>query len=197
MSPLTDEERQKLLTLARQALEAGVLRHGGPDLEGYFGALAENGGAFVTLRLHGELRGCIGQVESDEALARNVARSAASAALHDPRFPSVTPAELPDISIEISVLSPLADIAPEAIEIGRHGLLISEGLRHGLLLPQVPAQWGWDREQFLEQTCLKAGLPADAWRRGARVQAFTTLVIAEPDQVAALHSAEAHSSTPR
>jgi AmmeMemoRadiSam system protein A len=199
MSPLTDEEGRSLLTLARRSLESAVLRRGRPDVAGYAGALAESQGAFVTLRRRSELRGCIGRVEPNEPLAETVAECAASAALHDPRFPPVTALELPEITTEISVLSPLADISPERIELGRHGLVISSGSRRGLLLPQVPEQWGWDREQFLGQTCSKAGLPADAWRRGARIQAFTTQVVAEPDiaPFRAFHAAGARSLRPR
>jgi len=187
MSPLTEEEGRALLAIARQAIEAAVLERRQPDVEGYSGTLAEPAGAFVTLRREGELRGCIGHVEADEPLARTVSSCAASSALYDPRFPPVSPAEVSRINIEISVLSPLRDIAPEDIEIGRDGLMISSGFRRGLLLPQVPVEWDWDREQFLEQTCVKAGLPANAWRRGARIQAFTTQIIDEPE--AALPSA--------
>lgn len=186
MSPLTEDEGQKLLAIARRSLEAAVLGQRPPDLEGYSGPLAERCGAFVTLRREGELRGCIGHVESDEPLVQTVAGCAASAALSDPRFPAVSPAELPDISIEISVLSPLADILPDEIEIGRHGLMISSGFRRGLLLPQVPLEWGWDREEFLTQTCFKAGLPPNAWRRGVRIQAFTTQIVDEADPASAM-----------
>ncbi|HEV2424644.1 MAG TPA: AmmeMemoRadiSam system protein A [Terriglobia bacterium] len=198
MSPLTEEEGRTLLVIARQAIEAAVLERRPPDVQGYSGNLAEPGGAFVTLRREGELRGCIGHVEADEALTLTVANCAASAALYDPRFPAVLPAELPHLDIEISVLSPLTDIAPEAIEIGRHGLMISSGFRRGLLLPQVPLEWGWDRESFLEQTCAKAGLPTNAWRRGARIQGFTTQIIAGRDDASVASSnPAAHSSSLR
>jgi AmmeMemoRadiSam system protein A len=112
-----------------------------------------------------------------------------AAALHDPRFPAVTSQEIPELSLEISVLSPLTEIAPEKIEIGRHGLLISRGAQHGLLLPQVAVEWNWNREQFLEETCLKAGLPPDAWQHGARIQAFTAQVFEETDAAPAAHPA--------
>jgi len=181
MSPLSEDEGRTLLGIARQAIEAAVLERRPPDVQGYSGRLAEPAGAFVTLRRDGELRGCIGHVEADEPLALAVASSAASSALYDPRFPPLSPAEVPHINIEISVLSPLTDIAPEEIEIGRDGLMISSGFRRGLLLPQVPLEWDWNREEFLEQTCVKAGLPANAWRRGARIQAFTTQIIDEPE----------------
>ncbi len=115
--------------------------------------------AFVTLKKAGQLRGCIGYIEPHAPLIEAVADNAQSAALRDPRFAPVTPEELPDISIEVSALTPLEPVADvEEIEIGRHGLVISQGPNHGLLLPQVPVEWGWDREEFLEHTCLKAGL---------------------------------------
>ena len=181
MSPLTEEEGQALLAVARLSLESAVLGCPVSFLPAQTGVLAEKRGVFVTLRQAGELRGCIGHVEPGEALAGATAACAASAALQDPRFPPVVAGELPDIRIEISVLSTLEDVTPGEIELGRHGLMISAGIRRGLLLPQVPAQWGWSRRQFLEQTCTKAGLDPGAWRRGARIQAFTTQVIAEPD----------------
>ncbi len=197
MSPLTEDESQILLAIARRSLEAAILQQSPPNLKGCSGKLAEHRGAFVTLRRHGELRGCIGHVEPDEPLVQTVAGCAASAALCDPRFPPVSRAELPHINIEISVLSPLTDIAPAGIEVGVHGLMISTGFRRGLLLPQVPVEWGWNREEFLEQTCAKAGLPLNAWRRGARIQAFTTEIIAESDDASAMstHTAETHSSS--
>jgi uncharacterized protein (TIGR00296 family) len=86
------------------------------------------------------------------------------------------------LRLEISILSPLVDVAPPQVEVGRHGLLISRGAQRGLLLPQVAVEWNWDREQFLEETCLKAGLPADAWQHGARIQAFTAEVLKEPSK---------------
>jgi AmmeMemoRadiSam system protein A len=192
MSPLTEEEGRTLLAIARRSVAAAVLGQSPPDLPGHSGPLAERCGAFVTLRRHEELRGCIGHIESDEPLVQTVAGCGASAALCDPRFPPVSAAEIPDLSIEISVLSPLADISPEEIEIGRHGLMISRGLRRGLLLPQVPLEWAWDREEFLSQTCFKAGLPPNAWCHGARIQAFTTQIIEEPE--AALSAVSRKSS---
>jgi uncharacterized protein len=198
MLRLTDDEAVALLVIARRSLERAASGQSPPQGEPHAGALAEPAGAFVTLRRLGELRGCIGHVEADKPLAQTTAECAASAALLDPRFPPVTLFEVPEISIEISILSPLVDVQPGDIRLGRHGLMISSGFRRGLLLPQVPAEWGWDREQFLEQTCLKAGLPPHAWERGARIQAFTTLVIAEAGPIAS-HGSPAratHSSSP-
>lgn len=184
MPPLTDEDRKILLRLARQALEKGVC--GVPEPEELLSpspALTEPRGAFVTLRKQGELRGCIGHVLTSDPLYKTVQECAVAAALSDPRFPSVTPDETPSLHLEISVLSKPAEIAPEQIMIGEHGLIISRGWRRGLLLPQVPVTWHWDRERFLEETCTKAGLPADAWRKGARIEAFTAEVFEEPSEI--------------
>lgn len=180
MPPLSDADQRALLRIARQALEQKLLRAPQSPEEASSPSLQRSGGAFVTLHETGHLRGCIGRIESSAPLFQTVAACAVSAAMDDPRFNPVQPEEVPLLRIEISVLSPLLDISPEQIELGNHGLLISQGARRGLLLPQVPAQWGWDREQFLSQTCIKAGLPADAWRRGARIQAFTAQVFEEP-----------------
>jgi AmmeMemoRadiSam system protein A len=128
------------------------------------------------------LRGCIGHIEASAPLSETVRECAVAAAVRDPRFEPITSLELADLRIEISVLSDLIDVRPEEVEVGRHGLLISRSFRRGLLLPQVATQWHWDREQFLEQTCLKAGLPADAWRQDARIQAFTADVFAEAEE---------------
>ncbi len=190
MSPLTDAEQQLLLRLARQVLEAGVRGEPLPVLEDPPGALRENCGAFVTLRKGTRLRGCIGYVERLRPLSQTVRECTLAAACRDPRFKPVSANELPDLRLEISVLSPFADITPEEIEIGRHGLLVSRGPLRGLLLPQVAVEWKWDRERFLAETCLKAGLEEDAWRHGARTQAFTAQVFAESSNpVRAFHHA--------
>lgn len=189
MSPLSDEDRRSLLTLARRSLEQGVQGLGLPDLSGFSGQLLEKAGAFVTLRHQGALRGCIGQVEAHHPVVQTVAECSVSAALHDPRFQPVDPSELPDLAIEVNVLSPPFDIRPDDIEIGRHGLLVSSLFARGLLLPEVAVEWNWDPQRFLDETCHKAGLPAGAWRQDARVQAFTTQVFAEPGFHAATQSA--------
>lgn len=179
---LTEEERRRLLGIARGALEAH-LRGERASRPAKDGGLGEPRGAFVTLRRRqdGELRGCIGTMEPERPLAEAVARMAVAAATQDGRFDPVTSGELPSLRIEISALGPLQRIRPEDVEVGRHGLLISLGPRRGVLLPQVPVEHGWDRETFLDHTCWKAGLPEDAWRRAeAELLAFTADVFDEP-----------------
>jgi len=127
--------------------------------------LKEEFGAFVTLKIGGRLRGCIGYLVGDGPLHKTVARMARSAAFEDPRFPPLAKNEFGKIDVEISILSPITPCPDVSrIEIGRHGLIIRKGQHSGLLLPQVPVEWGWDREKFLAHTAMKAGLPADAWK---------------------------------
>ena len=171
-------ERRILLQLAHRAIAAGV-ENFRLDLTPPSEHLAQPRGSFTTLHLHGKLRGCIGYVIVKYSLYRTVAETAQAAAFNDPRFPSVTAEEASQLEIQISVLSALQPIDPEQVVIGRHGLMVSQGGRRGLLLPQVPLEWGWDRETFLAQTCLKAGLPQDAWRQGAELQAFTAEVFSD------------------
>ena len=180
MLQLTDAQKDRLLELARTALEEAVRTGKVSEAAESAEALQTRCGAFVTLTRQGRLRGCIGHIEAARPLYATVRECARAAALDDPRFDPVTPAELSSLHIEISILAPLVDIAPDQVEVGRHGLLISRGGRRGLLLPQVVDEWNWNREQFLRETCLKAGLPADAWQHGARIQAFTALVVKEP-----------------
>lgn len=179
--PLSEADENRLLRLARQALEGCLLQNRAERAEEPPERLHAPLGAFVTLRKEGQLRGCIGRVEASVPLDQTVRECAVAAALRDPRFEPVTPDEVPDLRIEISVLSGITDVRPEEVEVGRHGLLISQGSQRGLLLPQVATHFNWDRERFLEETCLKAGLPPDAWRHGARIQAFTAQVFGEPE----------------
>jgi len=184
MLQLTDDQKDRLLELARAALEAAVGSGKVSEMAESAEALKTPCGAFVTLTRRGRLRGCIGHIEAARPLYATVRECARAAALDDPRFDPVTPAELSSLQIEISILSPLVDIAPHEVEVGRHGLLISDGGRRGLLLPQVAEEWNWNREQFLQETCMKAGLPADAWQHGARIQAFTAQIVKEPSTLA-------------
>jgi AmmeMemoRadiSam system protein A len=195
MPPLSDRDKAQLLRLARQAIEQCTLGRHLPALaEPEMDSLGARCGVFVTLRKAGLLRGCIGHIEASTSLWQTVRECAVAAASRDPRFEPVTPLELADLQIEISVLSALTDIRPEEVEVGRHGLLISRDFHRGLLLPQVATQWRWDREQFLEQTCIKAGLPPDAWRQGSRIQAFTAEVFAESKGCPEVNTARAARS---
>jgi AmmeMemoRadiSam system protein B/AmmeMemoRadiSam system protein A len=174
---LSNPEQQELVGIARRALELMVRRNQIFDPQLRHSRLGTPAGAFVTLKKQGRLRGCIGFIEPPGPLYRTVALAAGAAATRDQRFRPVTPAELPSIEIEISVLSPPRRIQdPGLVEVGKHGLIVSQGGRKGLLLPQVPVENQWDRRMFLQQACLKAGLPKDAWKRGAELFVFEALV---------------------
>lgn len=172
------EERALLLRLAHDSilssLENRRLSLDPPNLH-----FAEPRGVFTSLYLHNELRGCVGFVLPVNPVYRAVAETARAAAFEDARFTPVTRAEAPHLQIELSILSPPKAIVAEEIEIGRHGLLISMAGSRGLLLPQVPVERNWDRVTFLEQTCRKAGLPLDAWKNGATIDAFTAEVFGD------------------
>jgi uncharacterized protein len=176
---ISEQDRTLLLRLAREAIagHVGLGRTEAPEMSG---VLAQPGGAFVTLHKEGELRGCIGHIEATEALGRVVSRCAVAACSKDPRFAPLTSSELEHIDIELSVLGALEPIeGPGDIEVGRHGLVVELGWQRGLLLPQVATEWNWDAATFLAQTCHKAGLPRDAWQKGARVWRFEAEVFGE------------------
>lgn len=176
----SEADRRRLLEIARRAIEAHTANRPlpVPDVSGVLGT---RGGAFVTLHTGSELRGCIGHVEADQPLGEVVPRCAIAAASEDPRFPPVTANELRRLVIELSLLGMLEPLAgPAEVEIGRHGLVASQGGRRGLLLPQVAVEWDWDAEAFLAHTCHKAGLLRDAWKRGANLWRFEAEVFAEP-----------------
>jgi uncharacterized protein len=177
-SEFSQEERQLLLRLAHRAISAALAVQK-LDLTPPTRHLAEPRGAFTTLHLQGKLRGCIGYVLPKHSLFQAVAETAQAAAFEDPRFVPVTADEAPLLAIEISVLSLLQPIRPEEVVIGVHGLVVAKDGRRGLLLPQVPTEWGWDRETFLSQTCLKAGLAPDCWMHGAEIKAFTAEVFGD------------------
>jgi AmmeMemoRadiSam system protein A len=173
------DDQRRLLDLAHRALEARVRHTGLPEVDDTLAPDVKRG-AFVTI-LHGdELRGCLGRLNSPLPIAQLVAQLAQDVADSDPRFNRVTPQELDDIAVEISVLTTERKIqSVDEIEVGRHGLIVEQGTSRGLLLPQVPTEHGWDRDTFLDHTCLKAGLAADAWRRGARIYVFEAQVFGE------------------
>ncbi|MCE5334905.1 MAG: AmmeMemoRadiSam system protein B [Desulfobacteraceae bacterium] len=164
---LSDADKAKLHAIAREVIESKCLGTKPVGQAAFVTSpkLKEHRGAFVTINKKGQLRGCIGQVVATQPLADSVAEMAEAAALHDPRFSPLRPDELPDITIEISVLTPFEKMqSPDEIVIGKHGLIIRRGISSGLLLPQVASDYGWDAKTFLEQTCVKAGLPKDAWK---------------------------------
>jgi len=178
MAEYSDEERRLLLQLAHDAIAAALDKRD-IDLAPPSDHLAEHRGAFTTLHKNEGLRGCVGYVFPMYSLYRTIAETAVAAALNDTRFLPVGVEEVARLQVEISVLSPLQVIDPEDVEVGKHGLLITYGNRRGLLLPQVPIEHHWDRETFLRQTCVKAGIPPDAWEHGAKVEAFTAEVFRE------------------
>jgi AmmeMemoRadiSam system protein A len=174
----TPEERAVLLKLAHESILSALERRE-ISLTPPSSHLEEPRGAFTTIYFHGDLRGCVGYVFPVASLYRTVAETARAAAFEDRRFSPVSPQEAPELDVSLSILSALRVITPEEVEIGRHGLVVSHGGRRGLLLPQVPVEHQWDRATFMEQTCRKAGLPLDAWRQDATLEAFTAEVFGD------------------
>ena len=174
----SQEERSLLLRAAHDSILAALERReilsDAPTSH-----FAEPRGAFTSLYLRDNLRGCVGYVLPVGSVYRAVIETARAAAFEDTRFHPVTLEEAQHVQIELSILSVPQSISPEEVEVGRHGLLITAGFRRGLLLPQVAVEHNWDRVTFLEQTCRKAGLPCDAWQTGATVEAFTAEVFGE------------------
>jgi AmmeMemoRadiSam system protein A len=196
LAALTKSQRTELLKLARVSIAVYLKSGYIPNYKTDDPLLTQNSGAFVTLWQRGEpievrretppvsfrtkLRGCIGYVWADKPLYQVVQRMAVSAATSDPRLPALTFDELNDVNIEISVLSPLylaTDL--EQIQVGMHGLMIVHDGRRGVLLPQVPVERGWNRQEFLEHLCLKAGLPLESWRNQPELYMFRTIKFGE------------------
>ncbi|HUV88555.1 MAG TPA: AmmeMemoRadiSam system protein B [Anaerolineae bacterium] len=177
---LTPAQREELLALARTAI-AEYLKTGEiPEYETGDPILNRRSGTFVTLRENSELRGCIGHTRGDQPLYQVVQQMAVAAATEDPRFPPLKPEELDQVTLEISVLSPFRRVTDTGqIQVGTHGLMIFADGHQGLLLPQVPVEQGWDREEFLENLCLKAGLAPDCQARQPALYAFTAVVFGE------------------
>jgi uncharacterized protein len=198
MSSLASSEKKTLLEIARNAVVCAV-EGAGARREVTAGAHAEKlagsaagAGAFVTLRTRGRLRGCIGQISPNLPLTEVIAYCARAAALEDPRFAPVRVDELGDVEIEISVLSAPEEIAPDSIRVGEHGLIITQGLLRGVLLPHVATEFRWPAQRFLEETCVKAGLDRDAWKHPeTEIQAFTAEVFDEKEMRAASASESA------
>lgn len=181
IDPRLDIDQQRfLLKLARDAIRYHLEIGKPPPVVVEEGVLKEERGAFVTLKHEEELRGCIGYPLPHDPLYRTIMEAAVMAATQDHRFPSLTLEELPDVRIEISVLT-LPRRIGDASEVttGEHGIIVTQGPNRGLLLPQVPVEWGWDRDTFLRHGCLKAGLEEDAWQKGAEIQVFSAQVFSE------------------
>ena len=162
---LNQKEKATLLDIVKKTVAAKVNDKDTPKFTVDSEALKEKRGAFVTLKKRGHLRGCIGYIKAVKPLWETVQEMAVAAAFHDPRFPSLKPDEVRDLTFEVSVLSPLRRIKDiNEIEVRKHGLYIVRGYNSGLLLPQVAVEHEWDRESFLKETCYKAGLPPQAWK---------------------------------
>jgi AmmeMemoRadiSam system protein A len=177
---LDEGHKQELVNLAKEAIAAFVRSGELINFESQDPVLNQTLGVFVTLRKREALRGCIGQLRSDDPLYQTVKETAVSAASRDPRFPPVSNAELNELSIKISILSPLEPVEDVSeIEVGVHGVMIIHAGHRGILLPQVPVERGWDRKTFLENVCLKAGLPPDTWKEKPELYSFTSLDFGE------------------
>ncbi len=181
---MDEKDKKALLSIARESIKSAITNT--PDkqtqIEITSPGLQEKSGAFVTLKTHGKLRGCIGRMVSDIPLYKLVSEMAVSAAKEDPRFSQIKPSELEDLEIDISVLSPLQKIDdPLDLELGRHGIYIKKGASNGCFLPQVAAETGWTKEEFLSQCCsMKARLSPDAWKhKNVEVYIFTAEMIFE------------------
>ncbi len=174
------EEQRFLLQLARRSIESSLQCADRPLPKVTDKKYLEKRGAFVSLKVDGELRGCIGYPLPYKPLFRTISEMAAAAATKDFRFAPLRAEELPRLKIEISVLTlPEAVKDPKDVEVGRHGIIISQGFCKGLLLPQVPGEYHWDRETYLRHGCLKAGLVEDAWKKGAKIEVFEAQVFSE------------------
>jgi len=186
---LSVADKKELLRIARVSIASALSNRAGERSGHVAASLKEHCGAFVTLHLHGELRGCIGYIEARFPLHETIEEAAVKAALEDPRFLPLTAEEFELLEIEISVLSPLQKVSNvDEIEVGKHGLVMDGGYTRGLLLPQVATEYGWGRDQFLSQTCRKAGLPADAWKKkGVTIYSFTSDVFSEVEMFRKAH----------
>jgi AmmeMemoRadiSam system protein A len=179
---LTKEQQKLLLNLARSSIRTvveGTKEQMAAILDPVF---REKRGAFVTIKVDGRLRGCIGYPLPYKPLQETVSEMAVAAATQDYRFKPISREDLPHTRLEISILSLPQEVKdPAQIEVGRHGLIISKGLAKGLLLPQVAVEYNWDRETFLRHACLKAGLDENEWQTGATIEVFTAQVFSEED----------------
>jgi AmmeMemoRadiSam system protein A len=181
---INEADETPLLSIARHSLEARVVGDRPPEVV-CIGPLALRCGAFVSIHNGDQLRGCLGRLSPNSPLGATLVYLGGALADSDPRFPPVSQHELPLLQIEISLLTPERAIASiDEIAVGQHGVIVEHGRSRGLLLPQVATEFGWDRETFLEHACLKAGLPREAWRNGARMLVFEARIFAERDPAA-------------
>lgn len=180
---LTGEEKETLIKYARETVENLARGGNAPELPMVKGNLAAPTGVFVTIKKHDDLRGCIGYIDPIKPLMESVIEMAEAAAFRDPRFPPISIDELDSISIEISVLSPLVQVKNiQEVIPGKHGLVVEKGFARGVLLPQVATEQNWDRNTFVEHTCLKAGLQPDAWKdKDTRIYIFSAEIISEEE----------------
>ena len=177
---LTKKERKELLKIARETVVEYVTNRKVPTVVTTSPGLNLHSGCFVTIKQKGELRGCIGNFISEQPLYLLVQEMAVSAATRDPRFYPMKSEDLADFTLDISVLSPLERAASvEEIQVGTHGIYIVKGSNRGVLLPQVATEYGWNRDQFLQHTCIKAGLPQDAWQGECDIYIFSAQVFGE------------------
>ena len=176
-SPFTEGEKKELLSLARNAITGYVTNGKAPEVEIKNPKFKTDGAVFVTIKENGSLRGCIGHIQAVMPLYQSIIKNAVAACSSDPRFPPMKKEELKDMEIEISILSPFVPLKDvKDIQVGKHGLYIMKGMQSGLLLPQVATEFGWDRYAFLENLCMKAGLPKDAWK-DAEIYTFTAEIL--------------------
>lgn len=181
---LTKKEQKELLKIARKTIVSYITAGVAPDIESASSGLNLEAGCFVTIKQKGELRGCIGNFVSDKPLYKLVQEMALSAATRDPRFYPMKTDDLDNFELDISVLSPLEKAASlEEIQVGTHGIYIVKGNYRGVLLPQVATDYGWNRDEFLRHTCIKAGLPENAWQGECDIFIFSAQVFGEPEYV--------------
>jgi len=179
-TPLTRDQEKSLLRLARLAITLHLQEGTSPSMETDDVTFKQKRGAFVTIKVKDQLRGCIGYPIPHKPLFETIIDIAISAATKDFRFSPLEQKELHETKIEISVLNQpqlIKDISE--IEVGKHGIIITKGLSRGLLLPQVPVEWGWDRETFLSHGCMKAGIEEEAWKKDTQIEIFTAQVFSE------------------
>ncbi len=178
---LTDHEASILLDIAREAIVNTVKNQPFRPTPREEKSLTERSGCFVTIKINDELRGCIGNFQTERPLFMEISEMAVSSATQDPRFHPMDEADLDNFNLEISVLSPLEKIDDvEQIEVGTHGIYIEKNFSRGVLLPQVATDYGWDRNTFLQQTCLKAGLKTDSWQSAdADIYIFSAQIITD------------------